>query len=65
MRCAHVLHVGLLAVMILGACNRGSPFGPDNQPEFSNDTNLFQWRATSMQNIKEGLLRISQGIKKL
>jgi len=48
-----LLHVGLLALFVVAACNRGGPFGPDNQPEFSNDTNLFQWRATAMENVTE------------
>ncbi len=44
---------GFLALLIVAACNRGEPFGPDNRPEFSNDTNLFQWRADAMENISE------------
>jgi hypothetical protein len=39
--------------MVVAACSRGHPFEPDNQPEFSNDTNLFRWQAVAMDNNTE------------
>ena len=44
-----------VALMVVAACNRGHPFEPGNQPEFSNDTNLFQWQAVAMDNNSEVL----------
>jgi hypothetical protein len=42
-----------LALILVAACNRGHPFDPENPPEFSNDTNLFEWHAPAMVNVSE------------
>lgn len=51
MRKVRVLYVSAIAIMVAAACSRGHPFDPENPPQFSNDTNLFEWHAVAMENV--------------
>lgn len=51
MRKVRVLYVSSLALTVVAGCSRGHPFDPENLPQFSNDTNLFEWHAPVMRNV--------------